>query len=150
MRRSIITQSLSFYFYNYFNFKGYTDRKHYWWALGLIYVISMILGTTTGLAGIPWVMAIWLIINIIPLLSLTARRLRDVGLTNKGILTIAGLIILTAGLVVYIKSSAAAFVLQLLVLAVVLIPILRTDELTSTHASSFLNFFVRPTNPTNK
>lgn len=138
-----ITQSLSLYFNNYFNFSGYTDRKNYWWALGSVYVIAMILEMVTGLLAVPWVAALWLAVNIIPLISLTCRRLRDVGFTNRGIATLFFAIVLCAGLVVSLNSSIAAFILQLLILLCVLTPILNTDELATKQPSNFFNYFVR-------
>lgn len=140
---AIITQALTLYFTHYFDFSSYTNRKHYWWALGTVYVISMILGMTTGLIGIPWLAALWLAVNIIPLLSLTCRRMRDVGFTNRGLVTIFLTIILCAGLVVSLNSRMAAFVLQLLILLCVLSPLLDSDELTTNHPSNLFNYFVR-------
>ena len=142
MQRSIIRQSLSLYFNNYFNFTSRTTRRHYWWALCIIYFISVVLGMISGLVGFPWVMALWLIINIIPLISLTFRRLRDVGFTTQGLLILTAAIVISAGATALFQSSVAAFVLQLLVLATVLIPILNTDEL-ATKQTSFFNYFVR-------
>lgn len=142
MQRSIIRQSLSLYFNNYFNFTSQTTRRHYWWALCSIYFISVVLGMISGMIGFPWVMAIWLIFNIIPLLSLTSRRLRDVGFTTQGLIILTCAVIICTICTALLKSTAAAFILQLLVLAIVLIPILKTDELVTTKQSVF-RYFVR-------
>lgn len=137
-------ESLLLYFKHYVDFHSRTSRYHYWWALGSIYVFTVIAGTISAMIGFPFLMPIWLAVNVIPLLSLTCRRLRDVGLTNKAIITGAILYILLFGLFALQPNSAVAFGLEILSIIIVLLPLLKTNELASSSQSPVIHFFVQP------
>ena len=138
MQHTIIIESLLIYFKNSFNFTGQTERKHYWWALSFIYILTIGLSQITALLQIPEVVMIWLALNIIPLVSLTVRRLRDIGLTTLSIIVLFISIIVTALGVILFQSRLAATMLQLIVLLTVLAPLLKTNELSTNKVSLFL------------
>lgn len=62
---------------NYFNFSGRTSRAAYWWAVILNWAISGILAW-----AFPTVGTIYGALTFIPGLSLSFRRLHDVGKTG--------------------------------------------------------------------
>lgn len=137
-------ESLFLYVKHYFDFKSSTSRAHYWWALGTIYVLTVIFGTLSSIIGFPVLMPIWLAINVIPLLSLTVRRLRDVGIQNSALLCGALLYIFLFAIFAWRPTNAvAAFCIEILTLVIVLLPLLKTDELTTKSQNKIINFLVR-------
>lgn len=132
-----IKQALQNYIQHYFDFSGYTSRPMYWWALGSIYVLTCLLGVLSGALNVPYLMVVWLSLNIIPLLSLQFRRLRDVGFQNQGLVFMAFAYVLMMGLFIYTKQGIFAFLLEILALCFVLLPILKSDELLVPPTSIF-------------
>ena len=129
MQNYILIQSLKLYFKNTFNFTGRTKRNHYWWAMSFIYLFTLGIANLGIQFNQIYILAAWLLLNIIPLITLNIRRLRDIGLSNKYLLGIALVIITTAILVITVKSRLAATILQIVSLLVVVAPILKTDEI---------------------
>lgn len=72
------------YWVNYVNFSGYSSRSEYWWW----FLWSLILGIGLGICTFGIGDIIFGLACIIPSLSLLARRLRDAGLHNGGIITL--------------------------------------------------------------
>lgn len=137
MSNSIIVKSLKLYFQNYFNIKDSTARINYWWAISFIYLLTIGLSNIAVIINFMPLVYGWLLLNIIPLLTLTIRRLKDIGLTNQAIICIFTTIIITAFLVLTIKSALAATILQILIILIVLAPLLKTDELTTIQKTLF-------------
>lgn len=136
--------SLLLYIKHYFDFTSRTSRPHYWWAIGTIYVVTTILGTLSALIRFPLIMPLWLGLNIIPLLTLTVRRLRDVGFNNQALLW-GGLLYLAlfCTLAWQPNHSAVAFGIEILTLVIVLLPLLKTDELTTKSQNKVMTFLLR-------
>lgn len=133
-------QALRDYIFKYFDFKSRTSRFNYWWAICTVFCTTVILSIVTVALRLSVLMPFWLGFNIIPLFSLTYRRLRDVGFNNKGLILgtivyfgLFGLFILDG------TSRPVAFCLELLSIIIVLLPLLKSDELLDkTGALSFL------------
>jgi len=70
-------KAIKLFFSNYFNFRGRSRRSEYWWAMIFVNAISSVLA-----AALPEVSAIWLLITLIPSMSLFIRRLHDIGLSG--------------------------------------------------------------------
>lgn len=135
--------ALQDYFSHYFIFSGYATRENYWWAMGTIYILTIIFGILSSFVRFPWLMVIWLLMNIFPLITLQFRRLRDVGFNNVGLITLSILYLASLGIFLMTNSSFFAFVLQIIVLAFVLLPILKKDELAIQRVNSPFAPFMR-------
>lgn len=70
-------EAIKLFFSNYANFKGRSRRSEYWWAILFVNLISTLLGYV-----LPELGAIWMLIILIPCLSLYIRRLHDIGLSG--------------------------------------------------------------------
>lgn len=82
-KMSFLTANKEF-FTGYFNFKGRSTRAAYWKTVPLQLFVGVLIGI--GLATMHVIFsAILLLLFIIPLYAVLARRFRDVGLSNKGI-----------------------------------------------------------------
>lgn len=117
--KSVFNKADSYYSYwsNYLNFNGKTSRKGYWKALLINNVICFLL----NLFLLPinedvtrfWNI-MWILINIIPDMSVQVRRLRDAGRSPNHILWhIASLIVFLLGVLfnlLYAGSSLTIFV----------------------------------------
>lgn len=99
-RVSFIEAVKSFY-KGYFDFKGRTTRAGYWWAILSVFIVYVVLFIATMLAepkdyydssilsGILVIIILLFSLGIlVPLLSLSVRRLRDTGLQSKTILVL--------------------------------------------------------------
>lgn len=117
--KSVFNKADSYYSYwiNYLNFHGKTSRKGYWKALlinGIIsFVVNLILlPINEDIASIWNIM--WILINIIPDMSVQVRRLRDAGRSPNHILWhITSLIVFLLGvlfILLYVGSSLTMFV----------------------------------------
>lgn len=69
--------TLKVFFKNYGNFSGRVRRRDFWWPVLYVFLIGGLLAIA-DFAGVPlsW---LWWLITIVPLLSLTVRRLHDSG-----------------------------------------------------------------------
>ena len=96
----IFIESITLFFINYANFKGISSRSDFWYAQ--LFLIAMGLITTTidqtffkyTLTGSP-VSDIFNIMTIVPIYSLSCRRLHDIGKSGWWVLlqlTIIGVI----------------------------------------------------------
>ena len=80
-----------------FDFKGRTSRRDYWTTIGMIFIISFVLGFVLGLLGLNgqivydaakgiqfkggvglFITGAWSLANLIPGLSMEVRRLHDI------------------------------------------------------------------------
>jgi len=78
-----LVEAYKAYWKNYGNFNDRTSRAGYWWAILMFYIIFTASGIIVGVIGEPnaagTIFAIWILANIIPMLSIAVRRLHDVG-----------------------------------------------------------------------
>lgn len=94
-------QSIKDFWLGYFDFRGRSTRAGYWWAqvfIVLIYIILFIITAVSSTnrsyfesAANPFCVFIIILFSVavlVPLLSLSVRRLRDVGLKSKTILAL--------------------------------------------------------------
>lgn len=94
-------QAVKDFYQGYFDFTGTTTRAGYWWVILAIFIAYVVLFILTGIVSSsrsyyessisPFMVFIILIFSlslIIPLIALTVRRLRDTGLKSKTILTV--------------------------------------------------------------
>lgn len=67
-------------FTRFSDFKGRSTRSAYWYAILMNFIVSLALGILAGLVDVLSILStIYSVVLIIPGLSLTIRRLRDVG-----------------------------------------------------------------------
>jgi|GEM_PF-3239245 len=97
------------YWKNYFNFNDRTSRAGYWWAFLMFWIITIIICIMIGATGEPDVVsnifAVWILANLIPMLSITVRRLHDV---DKGWVWIFIRLIPIVGDIILIVITATA------------------------------------------
>ncbi len=96
-------KAIKLMFKNYFNFSGRASKSEFWWA----FLFNMIVSTViTGLASFLPPVAILSLGLMIPGLSLSVRRLHDIGKNGwnilLGLIPLAGMIIL---IVYFVKDS---------------------------------------------
>lgn len=96
------SQSVKDFFTGYFDFRGRSTRAGFWWSqlcIALIYIILFVImavdsssrsyyDTSTMSTFLGFILIIFSLAIIIPLLSLCVRRLRDIGLKSKTILAL--------------------------------------------------------------
>lgn len=68
------TQAVALYFKNFTNFSGRSRRSEYWNVFLFNIIVSAVLGMV-----LPDIAGLWTLITFIPTLSLTVRRLHDIG-----------------------------------------------------------------------
>lgn len=69
-----ILEALKLFFRRYADFKGRSRRSEYWWATLGISIIGAVISEVLG--DISW---IWSLAILVPTLSLSVRRLHDIG-----------------------------------------------------------------------
>lgn len=90
-------QAITRFFKKYARFSGYASRSEYWWAVGMISVITFVLmipvgvasvqaeitGETSAVAGLlSMVIFVWYLAIFVPSLSIAWRRLHDAGFSG--------------------------------------------------------------------
>lgn len=95
------------YFAKYFTFSGRASRSEYWWAWLFVAIVGFVLTMLTrveAIAGtVGWVALAWMVLTIIPSLSVAVRRLHD---RNR-----SGWMVLLPSLLVWIGQFIALFAL---------------------------------------
>lgn len=91
-----ILESVSLFFKNYANFKGRSTRSEYWWLMLAASIFSGVMGAlygvmtaAVGIANMKWAVILLSVIVfglIVPSLSLSVRRMHDIGKSGKWIL----------------------------------------------------------------
>lgn len=75
--------AVKLYFSNYVNFQGRSSRPAYWWPVLMNFIVSLILSWIGGLfgseTGSEVLGGIWSLVNILPGLAVSVRRLHDIG-----------------------------------------------------------------------
>lgn len=107
-------QAFKDFFKGYADFKGHSTRGGFWWvqlqaflfgiAFGIILGVASACASDTLVGAIGLIFSLALIAIIIPSIALAFRRLRDVGFSTAGILTI-----LIAYIVLVILGEAVKF-----------------------------------------
>lgn len=107
-------QAFKDFFKGYADFKGHSTRGGFWWvqlqaflfgiAFGIILGVASACASDTLVGAIGLIFGLALIAIIIPSIALAFRRLRDVGFSTAGILTI-----LIAYIVLAILGEAVKF-----------------------------------------
>lgn len=64
---------------DYANFKGRTGRKAFWMYILVYFILSIIAGVIDGIIGIQIIGTIVSLALILPSISISARRMHDVG-----------------------------------------------------------------------
>ena len=86
-------EAVKLFFLNYINFSGRSRRSEYWY----FFLFNCIMGFLLGLIVPDWTW-IWSLIVLVPSISLTIRRLHDVGKSGwwylMGLIPLAGAVIL--------------------------------------------------------
>ena len=73
-------------FMNYANFKGKTNRREFWLAILANIIVSFVVGLVSGLLGLTFIGAIYVIAILVPSIALEIRRLHDIGKSDWYIL----------------------------------------------------------------
>lgn len=69
--------AVKLFFTNYVNFKGRARRSEYWWAILFVNIITFGVGNL-----LPEAAGIWMLVTVLPCMSLFVRRLHDIGLSG--------------------------------------------------------------------
>lgn len=101
------SQAIRLFFSNYANFSGRSRRSEYWFACLFLWLISVAMNYLAAASGLfAAVSYIWGLATLVPGISLSVRRLHDVGKSGLyllwALLPIAGWIIV---IVQYAKDS---------------------------------------------
>lgn len=78
-------EAIALFFKNYFNFNGRSTRSEYWWIVLFIFLVNLVLGFLGGIMGINddrgnnVFSSLFTLACFVPNLSLTVRRLHDIG-----------------------------------------------------------------------
>ena len=91
-------------FQKYAQFSGRATRAEYWWFYLVTVAVTILAGILDIFFSIPLVSTIYSLVSFIPNLSVTARRLHDVG--KSGWLQLLGII---ASIVIYISAILSLF-----------------------------------------
>lgn len=76
-------QAVKLFFTRYTDFSGRSRRSEFWWAQLGITVIGYVIAALSGsVEFLGWLATLWSIVILIPGISITVRRLHDVG--HKG------------------------------------------------------------------
>lgn len=143
MRNTILFKSINHYYRNYFNFTQITSRKYYLWSIISNYLFTIGLSNITSLINKPIIIYLWLLFNIIPLFSLITRRLRDVGLTNLSIILLLGIICISSTITTLTQNHTAAFILEISVIIINLLPLLASNELNTKSSNKLLSLLLQ-------
>jgi uncharacterized membrane protein YhaH (DUF805 family) len=159
-------QAIKDFFRGYVDFKGRTTRAGYWWVSFVLGIISIVTGIMFffGLfannmnGSIPLLLpfTIFVLVAVIPYLSMSVRRYRDVGLTGWGVLCLwlVSLLLgqMTSGFnyvngeYVFATNPIATFISSIISIFLTLLTIFPTDMLTVSSENRILLFFFRPRN----
>lgn len=135
-------QAIRDFWCGYIDFKGFTTRAGYWWAVLFSYLVPVLCVTIATLLGFMGsssanIALIFLIVALlfgiaifIPTVTLSIRRWRDAGLSNAGIIILCVLDILFNGLSVQFHTFSNALTL-ILGIVMLLLSILPTDKLVT-------------------
>ncbi len=91
-------QAIALFFKNYANFNGRASKSEYWWA----FLFNMLLSAFIGMIPIPFLTGAIGIALMIPGISITVRRLHDVG--RAGSYWFMGLIPIAGGIIILIET----------------------------------------------
>ena len=91
-------EAVKLFFINYVNFGGRSTRSEFWYWQLFSFLVSLILGIFTTFIGLNFILWLFSIATIIPGLSLSIRRLHDIGRSGWwlliGLVPLVGAIIL--------------------------------------------------------
>ena len=73
-------QAITSVFSKYANFSGRARRSEYWYYLLFYFLVSLLLGVITYYASsLALIYSLWILVMFIPSISVTVRRLHDIG-----------------------------------------------------------------------
>lgn len=139
-------------FKGYFNFSGRTTRAGYWWGTLILYLyafavwgISIYAGLTTNKGNISlYILGIGFLLALFPYLTLSVRRYRDTGWTNKGIWTYYCFnVIFTIAVYLWPTNSGVRLVDSLLSTISFIALIVISDSMTTVRTEKWIRFFLR-------
>ncbi len=83
MKMDFIT-AVKLFFDNYTNFKGRASRPEYWWAVLFLFLVNLVLSFICGALHLSptatyIISGVWTLIILLPGLSLSVRRMHDIG-----------------------------------------------------------------------
>lgn len=81
------SNAIKSYFKRFLDFKGRSTRSEFWWPIITIYIITFV--TVLSVSAIsspePWsnlILLLWVVINILPAVAISVRRLHDMNATG--------------------------------------------------------------------
>lgn len=148
------TQAVQEFWCGYFDFKGFTTRAGYWWAVLFSYLVPVLCVSIAALLGfinrnLANIALIFLIVALlfgiaifIPMITLSIRRWRDAGLNNTGIILLCVLDVLFNGLSIRFHTFSNALTLILCIVMIIL-AILPTNKLVTVSQNPVWKFLFR-------
>ncbi|MBX8935575.1 DUF805 domain-containing protein [Enterococcus gilvus] len=124
------------FFKGFLDFKGRTTRSGYWWTVPLQFILGIFVGISL-VTGRLATAIILLVLIAIPLYAALARRFRDAGLTNKGIIVFLLLPLILS----WVLPNASSTTINIVTFVIAAQP---TDSLLTKSSSKFILFFSRP------
>ena len=73
-RKVSLIQSINLFYSNFTNFSGRSSRSAYWWWVLWCFILTLLVEYISYEAGVVWSLA-----TLIPSVSLSCRRLHDIG-----------------------------------------------------------------------